>query len=438
MDMLQIPPRTEIADLTHHIGERIRVCGFVETIRDQKRMQFLILRDGTGRVQMVPEKSDDGLTTCLQTLTPESTVAVTGRLVATPAVKLGGVEIVIEAIDIHSIAETPLPIAADSTLEKQMDWRQVSLRSPQQQLAFRVQTTLEQAMREFWMKERFVELHSPKLMGTFSESGAEAFRVGYFDRTAYLAQSPQFYKQMAIAGGFERVFEIGPVFRAEPSFTTRHETEFTSVDMEIAWIDSHAQIMALEEQWLIYALGKVAARHGEDIAHVFGHSFTVPSAPFPKISVTEAHAILKKIGHPPLKDDDMDSDSERRIAEYAAQKYGHEFLFITDYPVSARAFYHMRHEESPHLTKGFDLLWKGLEVTTGAQREHRYDRLLSQARERGYALEPLRGYLDFFRYGCPPHGGLGVGVARLLMRILGVSTIRDVTLVSRTPNRLLP
>ena len=177
---------------------------------------------------------------------------------------------------------------------------------------------------------------------------------------------------------------------------------------------------------------------GEEIAVVWGHRLTVPEAPFPRISVAEAHAILKRMGHPPLKDDDMDSESERRIAEYAAAEYGHEFLFITDYPASARAFYHMRHEDRPHLTKGFDLMWRGLEITTGAQREHRYDRLVAQATERGYALEPLKGYLDFFRYGCPPHGGLGLGVGRVLMRILGAATIRDVTLVSRTPNRLLP
>ena len=430
--------RTHIADLPLHIGERIRVCGFVEAIRDQKRMQFIVLRDAGGSAQLVHQKADDALTALLTTLTPESTVSTVGTVVAAPGVKLGGIEIAIESMEVHSRADTPLPIAADSLMDKQMDFRQVSLRRPDQQLVFRIGTTLEQAMREFWMREGFVELHSPKLMGTFSESGAEAFAVKYFDRTAYLAQSPQFYKQLAIAGGMEKVFEIAPAFRAEPSFTTRHETEFTSVDMELAWIDSHHDIMALEEAWLVHALGRVAERHGAEIEAVFGTAFTVPTAPFPKISVAEAHRILRDQGHPPLKDDDMDSESERRIAEYAAREYGHEFLFVTDYPATSRAFYQMRHDDRPHLTRGFDLFWRGLEVTTGAQREHRYDRLVAQATERGYALGPLQGYLDFFRYGCPPHGGLGVGLARLLMRITGAPSIRDVTFLSRTPNRLMP
>jgi aspartyl-tRNA synthetase len=164
----------------------------------------------------------------------------------------------------------------------------------------------------------------------------------------------------------------------------------------------------------------------------------VPTVPFPKITVAEAHRTLRSLGHPPGKTDDMDSESEWRITEHMMAKTAHEFLFITDYPASARPFYHMRYPDRSELTRGFDLFWRGLEVTTGAQREHRYDRLLAQATERGYALGPLQGYLDFFRYGCPPHGGLGVGLARLLMRILGVSSIRDITFLSRTPNRLLP
>jgi aspartyl/asparaginyl-tRNA synthetase len=227
--------RTRIADLHEHVGQRVRVCGFVDTIRSQKRMQFIVLRDSGGAVQLVHSKADDPLTHLLDGLTLESAIIVTGRLVSAPAAKLGGIEIVVEAAEVCSTAQAPLPIAIDSGLKKKMDFRQVSLRFPEQRLSFEIQTTLQHAMREFWIAEGFTEIHSPKLMGTFSESGAEAFAVTYFETTAYLAQSPQFYKQMAIAGGFEKVFEIGPAFRAEPSYTTRHETEFTSVDMEIAW-----------------------------------------------------------------------------------------------------------------------------------------------------------------------------------------------------------
>ena len=432
--------RTWVAELWRSLGSIVRVSGFVETIRDQKRMQFLVLRDRTGAVQLTHEKASDGeIAERIAALTPGSAISATGRVVDAEQVKLGGVELIIEAIEIASIADSPLPIAADSALEKQIDWRQISLRNPKEFLTFAVQTTLENAMREFWRAERFVEIHSPKLMGTFSESGAEAFKVKYFDdRSAYLAQSPQFYKQMAMAAGFERVFEIGPAFRAEPSFTTRHETEFTSVDMELSWIDSHDDVMQMEERWLAHSLAAVAVEHGADIKRLLGVQVSIPAIPFPRVTFAEARSIVQEAGLLLPKADDLGPEGERALSAYFAAYYGHEFVFVTDYPASGRAFYHMRHCDRPDVTKGFDLLWNGLEVTTGAQREHRYDRLMQQAIERGYALEPLRSYLEFFRYGCPPHGGAGIGLGRLLMIMLGRQSIREVTLVSRTPTRLHP
>jgi aspartyl/asparaginyl-tRNA synthetase len=430
--------RTWVAELSRSPGSIVRVSGFVETIRDQKRMQFLVLRDRTGAVQLTHEKASDGeIAERIAALTPGSAISTTGRVVDAEQVKLGGIELIIEAIEIASIADSPLPIAADSALEKQIDWRQISLRNPKEFLTFAVQTTLEHAMREFWRAERFVEIHSPKLMGTFSESGAEAFKVKYFDdRSAYLAQSPQFYKQMAMAAGFERVFEIGPAFRAEPSFTTRHGTEFTSVYMELSWIDSHDDVMQMEERWLAHSLAAVAAERGADIKRLLGVQVSIPAIPFPRVTFAEARSIVQEAGLLLPKADDLGPEGERALSAYFAAQYGHEFVFVTDYPASGRAFYHMRHDDRPDMTKGFDLLWNGLEVTTGAQREHRYDRLMQQAIERGYALESLRSYLEFFRYGCPPHGGAGIGLGRLLMIMLGRQSIREVTLVSRTPTRL--
>jgi aspartyl-tRNA synthetase len=441
MPTLQTLSRTSIAALGERIGARVRVCGLVQAVRDQKRMQFLVLADASGEAQVVHEKIEGGdpLAERIAGLTPGSAVEITGRIAAAPGVKLGGLEIVAEALDVRSLAEAPLPIAPDSALEKQIDWRALSLRRPEQRLVFRVQTTLEAAMREWWRERGFIEIHSPKLMGTFSESGAEVFKVAYFEgRTAYLAQSPQFYKQMAMAAGFERVFEVGPAFRAERSFTPRHETEFTSLDMEVAWTEDHHELMALEEAWLTHAIACVAEAHGEEIRARLGVEVVVPTAPFPKVSLAEAQAIVRASGHTPTKSDDLDPEGERRLCAHVARETGHEFVFVTDYPVAARAFYHRRHPGEPGLTQGFDLLWKGVEITTGAQREHRYDVLRAQAIERGYALEPLRPYLDFFRYGCPPHGGMGVGLARVLMVMLGRSSVRETTLVSRTPTRLGP
>jgi aspartyl-tRNA synthetase len=311
-----------------------------------------------------------------------------------------------------------------------------------------VQTTVEMAMRTFWLGERFIEIHSPKLMGSPSESGAELFELPYFERKAYLAQSPQFYKQMAMSAGFERVFEIGPVFRADPSFTARHMTEFTSVDMEMSWIDSHEDVMTFQERWLQYVYDQVSEKHGQEIMARFGVEVRSPEIPFPRLSMAEALAILAQASYvlPPEKKGDpsrcstgdIDPGGERLLGQWVKEKYKHDFVFLTDWPASVRPFYHMRHPGRPELTRSYDLIAGGLEITTGAQREHRHSVLIEQAREKGLGLEGIQFYLDFFRYGCPSHGGFGFGLSRFLMVLLGLSNVRDAVFLFRGPHRLNP
>ncbi len=434
--------RTLTSDLPAKVGETATVQGWVQAVRDQKRVQFVVVRDESGAVQVVLGKGDppSALNDVVSGLTPESAVTVTGEVVADERVNLGGLELQLTELQVESPAEPELPIAPDSALDKRIDWRYLDLRRPDRRLIFEVQSTIEHAMREHWRAERFVEIHTPKLMGSASESGAELFKVEYFETTAYLAQSPQFYKQMAMAGGFERVFEIGPVFRANPSFTSRHDTEFTSVDVEIAWIDSHEDVMAFEERWLAHVLGVVAAEHGAQIEQTFGATVTVPSVPFPRITLAGAKDLLREHGHEgvPGPDHDLDPPSERALSALILAEHGHEFAFVTDYPSSVRPFYHMRHPDNQTLTRSFDLLWKGLELTTGAQREHRHSVLLDQARETSVDPGPISYYLDFFRYGAPPHGGFGFGLTRLLMQLLGQDNVREVTFLYRGPHRLLP
>ena len=433
--------RTPIEQLLESVGERVTVRGWVHAIRDQKSMQFLVLRDETGLAQAVLAKDDppSELNAAISGLSAESAVSVTGTVVADERVKLGGLELKIEELLVESLAEPELPIAADSALDKRIDWRYLDLRRPDRRLIFEVQSTVEHAMREFWRRERFIELHTPKFMGSASESGAELFKVEYFDGVAYLAQSPQFYKQMAMAAGFGRVFEIGPVFRANPSFTSRHDTEFTSVDVEISWVDSHEDVMAFEEAWLAHVLGVVKERHGEAIESAFGVEVVVPSLPFPRVTLADAKELLRERGHDvPGPEHDLDPPSERALSALIAEQHGHEFAFVTDYPISVRPFYHMRHEDQPTLTKSFDLLWRGIEITTGAQREHRYERLLEQARDKGVDVEPIQYYLNFFRFGAPPHGGFGFGLTRLLMQLMGQDNVREVTFLYRGPHRLSP
>ena len=430
-----------ISELSAKVGKRVTVRGWVNALRDQKRVQFVILRDESGMAQAVLGKDEQpsALNDAISALTDESAVTLTGTVVADERVKLGGLELRLEEIQVDSLAEPEIPIAADSALDKRIDWRYLDLRRPDRRLIFEVQTAIERAMREFWREEGFIELHSPKLMGSASESGAELFHVDYFEGDAYLAQSPQFYKQMAMAAGFGKVFEVGPVFRANPSFTSRHDTEFTSVDMELSWIDSHEDVMAVEERWLAHVLGTVAESYGRQIEETFQTELLVPTLPFPRITLEQAKEMLREQGHDvPGVGHDLDPPSERALSALIKERHGHEFCFVTDYPASVRAFYHMRHDEDETLTKSFDLLWRGIELTTGAQREHRYERLIAQAEDRGVEVESIQYYLDFFRYGAPPHGGFGFGLTRLLMQMLGQENVREVTFLYRGPHRLTP
>lgn len=428
--------RTLVHDLPDHLGQTVTVCGWVSALRLQRTMQFVIVRDPTGMVQ-VTHKRGAALEGVIESLTAESAIAVTGRVVENPIVNLGAVEILPDRLDVLGRAESPLPIDERSGPEHRLDWRPLDVRlRPAARLVFDVQTTLEQGMREYAYAQGFTEMHTPKLMGTATESGAEVFRVGYFGRTAYLAQSPQFYKQMAIAAGIERVFEIGPAFRAEPSFTSRHATEFTSVDAEMAWIDGPEDIMAFEERMLAHAIGVAVRAHGAAISEVYGSELKVPDVPFPRVTMADAIDIMRGTGWDRERTRaDLDPEGERGISGHVAERTGHEFVFVTHFPAAVRPFYHMR---AAGLTLSFDLLWKGIEITTGAQREHRYDILVDQAAEKDMNLEPMQEYVSCFRHGCPPHGGFGMGLGRLLMVMLGLDSIRDATFLFRGPNRLTP
>jgi nondiscriminating aspartyl-tRNA synthetase len=442
-----VTARVLIKDLAASPDGPVTVAGWVETVRDQKKVQFVVLRDESGAVQLVnPRNVDaDGVViadepaTTISGLAQGSFVRATGELKHDERVKLGGIEIKLSTLEVEAAAIPETPIAADSGIDKRMDWRFLDLREPKNNLIFRIQTTFEHALREYWVNNDFVEIHTPKLMASPSESRAELFEVEYFDTTAYLSQSPQFFKQMAQSAGFGKVFEIGPAFRADPSFTSRHATEFTSVDAEVSWIDSHEDVMKLHEDLIVAGFTAVKAKHGEQIKELFDVEVTVPTTPFPRIPLAEAKRIVAERGYEvPRHDDDMDPEGERQISAYVKETFGHEFVFLTDYASSIRPFYHKRHDDDASLTNSYDLIFNGVEISTGAQREHRIDVLEVQAREKGLDPEELGFYLDFFRYGVPPHGGFGMGLARVLMLMLHLSNLRETTYLFRGPTRLLP
>ena len=438
--------RTLVKELAAREDGPVLLGGWVEKLRDQKRIQFIILRDESGDVQVtyprpvVDEQpvEDDALAATVSTLTAGSFVWVKGRLKHDERVKLGGLEVQLDDLEIVSLADPETPIADDTSIDKRMDWRFLDLRRSEMNLVFRIQTTIEQAWRQYWAENNFVEIHSPKLMASASESNAELFKLEYFETHAYLAQSPQFYKQMAMMSGLGRIFEIGPVFRADPSFTSRHATEFVSVDIEVSWIDSHEDIMAIQEQLMHRAISAVKEKHGDEILARFGVEVQVPSIPFPRVALHDAIEIIKERGHTVERGGDLDPEGERQIAAWAAETHGHEFVFVTDYPATVRPFYHMRHADNPALTNSYDLIWRGTEITTGAQREHRLDVLIEQVKQKGLEPEGLQTYLDFFKYGAPAHGGFGMGLLRVIMLLLHQPNIREVGFLFRGPSRLEP
>jgi aspartyl-tRNA synthetase len=437
--MLTLTSRINFGELEKFAGATVTVVGWVDVLRRQKAMQFVILRDGMSRVQLVNERSGNpALAELIDGLHGEDTIVAQGTVQLNPRIKLGGLEIVLHDVEVLSRSQD-LPIGTDAGPDARLDWRFIDLRSERNQLYARVATLVESEFRRFCLDAGLLEINSPKLMASPSESRSELFNVKYFETTAYLAQSPQFYKQMAISAGYPGVFETGPVFRANPSFTSRHDTEFTSLDVELPWIDSHHDVMNFEENLLSQILGSVAATYGDAISERYGTDVSVPLLPFPRVSHADAVEIVRESGYTiPRSDGDLDPEAERRLSAHILAKYGHEFVFVTDYPSSVRPFYHRRCEDDQNVTRSFDLLWKGVEVTTGAMREHRPDVLMRQATEKKLDVKELDHYLNFFKYGCPPHGGFGLGLTRILMLLLGTPNVREVTYVYRGPNRLTP
>ena len=418
-------------------GERVRLQGFVENIRNKRTMAFLVLRDDTGRIQLTVEKERlPEVAAAVDQLTVESVITAEGTIVENDYVKLGGREMLPDMIRVESIAE-PLPISRDAAIDSRLDYRWIDLRTDKNLLIFQAQTVMVNAMRQYLLDRRFLEIHTPKLIGAASESGSEVFELKYFDRKGYLSQSPQFYKQMAMAAGFDRIFEVGPVFRAEKSFTNKHATEFTGFDIEMSYIDSFRDVMQVEAELLTAALTAVKERYGEQIKAQYGLEVVVPTLPFPEMKLQDVYRELEERYGYTVEDsekNDLTTDAEHLCAKLSMDKFGHEFLFVTDYGPEKRAFYHMRDENGNPL--GYDLIWRGTEITTGAQREHRYEQLRRQADEKGLGKD-VQFYMEFFRYGCPPHGGFGLGVDRLTMLLLGLS-IKETEFLFRGPNRIEP
>lgn len=436
--------RILISDAKKQATGEVVIAGWVRNLRAHKGVIFVDLVDISGTIQSVFVSNSEGNNdnyNLAEKLRLESVIEIKGTLQEKPNKKndpnpVKDFELLVQEVKLISLAEENLPIPVFTTvdneanLDNRLDWRWLDLRQEEHQKVFKVWSKLEEGCRDYFRQNNFLQIYTPCLMSTSSETGSEVFEVKYFERKAYLSQSPQFYKQMAMASGLEKVFCFGPVFRAELSFTTRHVTEFTGWDFEVSYINSHFELMSIEEDLLISGFQRVKEDLSIDIE--------VPSKPFPKITFAEAKGKLKVAGIKGDKDFDFSTEEEKELGEIIKKEIGHDFVFVTDYPIEARPFYHMRQTDNPRLTKSFDLLYRGLEITTGSQREHRVEILEKQAVEKGMNLEELKDYLNFFRFGCPNHGGIGMGPGRIVMKLLGLSSIKEACFLPRDVKRLTP
>ena len=433
--------RTLLQDLSSHLHQEVRLQGWVQEIRNIGKIKFVILRDRSGDMQTIALKKETEAESfaLIDQLTPESVIEITGTVKENKESRWG-IEVLVKTLTLISKAATPLPIdnsdKSTTHIDKRLDYRFLDTRNIKHQAIFKVRGKIAKILTNFLDTNGFTNINTPKLTTIGVESGSELFKVNYFGRAVYLSQSPQLYKQMFVAGGFERVYEIGPVFRAEKSHTTRHLTEFTGVDFEMGFITDYTDVMEMIELMMSDLLMNMKKEAAPELK-IVGVEHALPGN-IPRLTMAEAKKLLATKGKKYASDDDLDAEGERLLGEIIKEKYHSEFVFVTEYPWKVRPFYHMKQEGRPGVTKSFDLLFNGVEIATGAQREHRYEILKAQAQEKGLDLDQMKEYAEIFLYGLPPHGGVGFGLDRLTQRLLRLDNVREAVLLPRDPVRDKP
>lgn len=427
--------RRLVSELNSCINNKANIQGWVYKVRKLKSISFVILRDRSGLVQCIVDNSKIDISN----IRLESVVSITGEVKESNN-KLNFFEIVVEEIEVinNSINELPIEINKESlecNLDTMLSNRVLSLRHPKVNAIFKVQNEIVNGFREFLNSEGFTEIRTPKIVKEGAEGGADIFEVKYFENKAYLATSPQFYKQMMVAAGFERVYEIGHAYRAEEHNTNRHLNEYVSMDLEMGFINDEKDIMNLEEQMLKYILNKLNI-NCKEYFELLEVSIPEIKESIPRVDFNEALNILKKEYNKSDLEGDLDPEGEKLIYKYVKEKYNSEFVFLTNYPRKKRPMYTMPLGEKG--THSFDLLFKGIEITTGGQRIHEYEKLIENIKCKGFNPHEYDSYLDVFKYGMPKHGGLAIGLERITAKLLDLENVREATLFTRDRKRLIP
>jgi nondiscriminating aspartyl-tRNA synthetase len=435
--------RIFIGKLSEHVGETVSISGWVDVRRDQGKLVFFDFRDMTGTVQGVVLPGDETLMTIAKEIRSEFVVTVAGIVNQRPeknvqADKVNGtIELEIKGLEILAAAEVlPYELGTELNLDTYLDNLPLNLRSKRARSIFKVQSEIARAYRAFLNSEGFTEFQAPKLIGDDAEGSGEVFEVPYFyGKTAHLATSPQLYKQIMV-GALERVFSIGIVFRAEKHSTARHLNEYTSMDVEMGFIKDHRDVMQMETRLMQYIAKELSANCSNEFALLNADIPVVPDT-IPSMKLREAQELIfTETGKDTRTEPDLEPEDERWLCEWAKNNHDSDFIFITHYPVSKRPMYTMEDTEDPGFTNGFDLLFRGVEITTGGQRRHEYQNLIEGIKMKGLDPEKFSYYLQAFKYGMPPHGGWGMGLERLTAKFLGLQNVKEATLFPRDINRI--
>jgi len=425
-------------------GSKCKLGGWLQETKKLGGIAFLKVRDRTGVFQVVlseEEMGEENFEEAIE-IPRESVLIIEGEKKTTDQTELG-FEIVPISIKVESEAEKPLPLGVidkvDSEMGTRFDNRFLDLRKEEKRLIFEIRGILLDGLRDFFNKENFIEVNTPKIVAAGAEGGATLFELNYYDEEAYLAQSPQLYKQMLMASGFERVYEIAPAYRAEDFATVRHTSEFLSLDFEMSFIEGSSDIMDMTSYLIRHTLSYLK-EHGKKELEKLGVELEIPELPFKKVPYRECMAILEEMEIEWEEEPEIGTEEEKMLGEYIKEEFDTDFFFITEFPTRVKkgTFYAMRKDYDPSLTTYFDLEYKGQELVSGGQREHRYDVLVDQMEEIGIELENFSSYLEPFKYGMPTHGGIGLGVDRLIQQLLNLDNVREGILFPRDPKRLEP
>jgi len=420
----------------------VTISGWVSAVRDLGNVKFLIIRDSKGIAQVTMKRGmvDESILRTADSLNQEDVVSIQGKVVERKNAPRGR-EIIPRILEIISKAETPLPMdfsgKIESNLDTRLDWRVIDLRRPESLALFKIQAKMVEAIEEYLRHEGYLQVFTPCLMGAASESGAEVFPVVYFEREAFLRQDPQLHRQLLIAAGFDKIFDLGPNWRAEPSHTPRHLCEYRACAVEFGFMNDESDMMRVEENLVVDVLKRIKEECEEELA-LLKKEVILPRTPFPELRFPEIYEILKGLGKEIEPGEDYDRESEVLLWKYAKKKYDCDFFFVNRFPFKVKPFYVMKVDEDPEWARSVDLVYKGLELSSGGQREHRYDKIVSQIREKGMNAETMDWFTKFFKYGVPPHGGFCIGIERLTMQLLDMGNLREVTPFPRAPERLLP